>query len=163
MIQKKICLLGSFSVGKTSLIRRYVSSLYTDKYLTTAGVKIDKKIIKINGQEVCLIIWDIAGEDDFSSLRTTYLRGMAGYIIVIDGTRLPSYHVGLSVLSRVQDLLGELPVVFAINKTDLVDEWQLEKHHLEYLTQLGYPVIRTSAKLDSGVEELFTGLACQLV
>lgn len=163
MIQKKICLLGSFSVGKTSLIRRYVSSLFTDKYLTTIGVKIDKKNLTINDQAMCLMIWDMAGEDDFSSLRSTYLRGMAGYIIVMDGTRLTSYHVGLSVYSRVQDLVGKLPVVFAVNKSDLSADWQVEAHHLDYLTQLGHTVIRTSAKTDSSVEALFTHLAHELL
>lgn len=64
MIQKKICLLGSFSVGKTSLISRYVNSLFSDRYLTTVGVKIDKKQLTLNGKELSLVIWDIAGEDD---------------------------------------------------------------------------------------------------
>ena len=75
VIQKKICLLGSFSVGKTSLISRYVNSLFSEKYLTTVGVKIDKKLLTVAGQELMLMIWDIAGEDDFSTIRESYLKG----------------------------------------------------------------------------------------
>lgn len=163
MIQKKICLLGAFSVGKSSLIRRYVNSIFSDKYLTTVGVKIDKKPLTIAEQELSLIIWDIAGEDDFSSIRTTYLRGMAGYIIVIDGTRLNSWNVAMSVHNMVNHTLGKLPVVFALNKGDLKHQWQLEPHHLRQLEQLGYPVLETSAKLDNGVDELFQQLAMQLL
>jgi len=65
VIQKKICMLGSFSVGKTSLVSRFVSTVFSDKYLTTVGVKIDKKALTVGGEDVTLMLWDIYGEDDF--------------------------------------------------------------------------------------------------
>jgi hypothetical protein len=163
VIQKKICLLGSFSVGKTSLISRYVNSLFSEKYLTTVGVKIDKKLLTVAGQELMLMIWDIAGEDDFSTIRESYLKGLAGYVIVMDGTRLNSYYGGIKIYERVRALNGEIPVVFAINKADLKAEWQLETAHLKQLDQYGYPVLETSAKLDSGVDTMFISLATQLM
>ncbi len=163
MIQKKICLLGAFSVGKSSLIRRYVSSLFSDKYLTTVGVKIDKKTLQLAEQTLSLIIWDIAGEDDFSSIRPAYLRGMAGYIVVVDGTRLNSWETALTVDDMVKNTVGELPMVFALNKADAKPQWQLETQHIRRLEQSGYPVVETSAKLDSGVERLFAQLAYQLL
>jgi hypothetical protein len=163
VIQKKICLLGSFSVGKTSLISRYVNSLFSEKYLTTVGVKIDKKTLSIAGQDLMLMIWDIAGEDDFSSIRDSYLKGLAGYVIVMDGTRINSYHTGIKIYERVRSISGEIPVVFAINKADLKAEWQLETAHLKQLDQYGYPVLETSAKLDSGVDTMFISLATQLM
>lgn len=163
MIQKKICLLGAFSVGKTSLINRYVKSMFDDKYLTTVGVKINKKVLTVNTNELSLIIWDIAGEDDFYSIRSSYLQGMAGYIIVIDGMRLNSYHVALSVHERVQSLSGKLPMIFALNKNDLRSQWHLDNQHIQYLHQFGYPVMETSAKDNAGVEEMFMSLAAQLV
>jgi small GTP-binding protein len=86
MTQKKICMLGSFSVGKTSLVARYVSSVFSDKYLTTVGVKIDKKTVAVDGADVTLLLWDIYGEDDFQKLRMSYLRGASGYLLVVDGT-----------------------------------------------------------------------------
>ncbi|HET7777303.1 MAG TPA: EutP/PduV family microcompartment system protein, partial [Rudaea sp.] len=64
MLQKKICLLGAFGVGKTSLTQRFVSSIFSDKYLTTVGVKIDKKAVDVGATPVSLVIWDIAGEDE---------------------------------------------------------------------------------------------------
>lgn len=161
MIQKKICLLGSFSVGKTSLIRRYVDSLFNDRYLTTVGVKIDKKQLQFNGQDTTLMIWDIAGEDAFTSIRTAYLRGMAGYIIVIDGTRPQSLEVALSIHRMVQETMGELPVVFTINKTDLKHQWQIDPAKLDALRQQGHTITETSAKHDQGVNDLFLHLLRQ--
>ncbi|MEZ5449161.1 MAG: Rab family GTPase [Thiolinea sp.] len=163
MIQKKICLLGSFSVGKTSLIQRYVNSIFSDKYLTTVGVKIDRKEVQLDDTRLNLMIWDIAGEDEFSSIRPAHLRGLSGYIIVIDGTRQNSFDVALSIHHRVQETIGQLPMVFALNKSDLKEQWALEAERVRELGRLGYPVLETSAKLDQGVEEVFLGLARQLV
>ena len=73
MLQKKICMLGFFGVGKTSLVRRYVCSVYSDTYLTTVGVKIDKKTVTVREQTLDLLLWDIAGEDVSSALRTSYV------------------------------------------------------------------------------------------
>lgn len=163
MLQKKICLLGAFSVGKTSLIRRYVDSLFNDKYLTTVGVKIDKKQVQINGTELSLMIWDVAGKDDFTSIRPAYLRGMAGCIIVVDGTRSHSCETALEIHNMVQDQVGPVPVIFALNKADLKTNWQVDPQQIHALYQTEHTVIETSAKLDQGVETVFTSLAQQLV
>ena len=69
MQQKKICMLGAFAVGKTSLVRRYVDSIFSDTYLTTVGVKIDKRVVPVGNDSVNLILWDIAGEDEVSAVR----------------------------------------------------------------------------------------------
>ena len=87
MIQKKICMIGASGVGKTSLIAKFVHSMFSDKYLTTVGVKIDKKTVSVDGAEVMLMIWDLAGDDDFQRLQISYLRGTSGYLLVADGTR----------------------------------------------------------------------------
>jgi len=75
MIKKKICMLGVFAVGKTSLVQRFVKSMFSEKYLTTVGVKIDKKTIEVKGKIVELMLWDLQGEDEFQKLNATYLRG----------------------------------------------------------------------------------------
>ena len=87
MIQKKVCLLGGTGVGKTSLVAQFVHSIFSDKYLTTVGVKIDKKSVDVDGTDVELVIWDVYGHDDFQKLRVSYLRGTSGYLLVADGTR----------------------------------------------------------------------------
>jgi len=91
MIQKKICMLGSFAVGKTSLVSRYVTSIFSDKYLSTVGVKVDKKVITVAEEEVTLVLWDLYGEDGFQTVQKSYLRGAAGYLLVVDGTRFETF------------------------------------------------------------------------
>ena len=158
MIQKKICLLGAFSVGKTSLIQQFVSSLFDDKYLTTVGVKVDKKIIPRGTEEVMLIIWDLAGEDDYSNLNTKYLRGAAGYILVVDGTRPKSLDVALSIHQQAIETLGSVPYIIAINKADLEHEWVLTEAEFANLND-NHPTIKTSAKSGNNVEALFSQIA----
>mgnify|MGYP000934265078 CR=1 FL=1 len=136
MIQKKICMLGAFSVGKTSLVRRYVSSVFSDAYLTTVGVKIDKRVIDLDGREVTLILWDIAGEDDVSTVRMSYLRGSAGFVLVADGTRARTLDVAKSLQSRVQAELGEVPFTMLVNKSDLADQWTIADAELDALRAL---------------------------
>jgi small GTP-binding protein len=82
MIQKKVCMVGTSGVGKASPVAKF-----SDKYLTTVGVKIDKKTVTVDGNEVMLMIWDLAGDDDYQRLQTSYLRGTSGYLLVADGTR----------------------------------------------------------------------------
>ena len=124
-LQKKICMLGGFSVGKTSLVRRYVASIFSETYLTTVGVKIDKKTVERSGRTVNLILWDLAGEDDIASLRMSYLRGAAGYVLVADGTRPATLDVALSLRERVETEYGSLPFVLLLNKHDLIEQWAI--------------------------------------
>ena len=163
MMQKKICMLGSFSVGKTSLIRRYVQSIFNEKYLTTVGVKIDKKQISIDETDLTLMLWDLAGEDEFATIRPTQLRGMAGYVLVIDGTRRQSFEMAMTIHQKAREQMGDLPMVFALNKADLKAQWVLDAAEIKGLVETGYPVLETSAKLETNVEALFLSLGRQLV
>ncbi len=163
MIQKKVCMLGGFGVGKTSLVRRYVQSIYSDTYLTTVGVKIEKKTVNVGAAEVALILWDIAGEDDVSTIRTSYLRGTAGYFLVVDVTRGETLEVAKSIQVRVTAEIGSVPFLFLLNKTDLKEDWDIPEQSVEDLRDAGYTVLRTSAKTGEGVEEAFQELAKRMV
>ncbi len=162
MLQKKICLLGAFSVGKTSLIQRYVSSLFDDKYLTTVGVKIDKKVVELADSEMMLMIWDLAGEDDYNSLKLSHLRGASGYILVVDGTRPKSFEVAIEIQKRAQEALGDAAFIIALNKADIQDQWMLNERDIDGLNALG-TVVFTSAKNGDNVESLFTQLALSML
>lgn len=159
MVQKKVCMLGAFAVGKTSLVARSVHSAFSEKYLTTLGVKIDKKSLHMGEKTVELILWDIAGEDDFHQVRMSYLRGASGYVLVADGTRRLSLETALQLHQRLVDALGDIPCVLLLNKVDLRDTWELNPQDKEKLTAQGFQVIETSAKTNVGVEEAFTTLA----
>jgi small GTP-binding protein len=159
MIQKKICMLGAFAVGKTSLVQRYVSSLFSDRYLSTVGVKIDKKTLELDGTQVNLVLWDLAGEDEFQSVQLSYLRGAAGYLLVVDGTRKSTLDTGFAIRDRVVEEVGDLPFVAVLNKSDLVAEWELDEGTVADLSSRGWRTVRTSAKNGTGVEEAFRSLA----
>ena len=161
-LQKKMCMLGGFSVGKTSLVRRFVHSVFSDTYLTTVGVKIDKKTVDLPNRTVHLILWDLAGEDDLSSLRTTYLRGAAGYLLVADGTRRATLDVALSLNQRVEAEFGALPFALLLNKSDLKDQWAISDADLANLDQKGWRVRSTSALTGDGVEDSFRDLAIRV-
>jgi len=161
LLQKKICMLGAFSVGKTTLVKRFVDSVFAENYLTTVGVKIDKKVVNLPDQTVNLILWDMAGEDDVATVRMSYLRGMAGYIVVADGTRPSTLDVASSLHERVVADHGLLPFTLLINKHDLLDRWAIADHELESLRQRGWSVRTTSARSGEGVEDAFTEIAAR--
>ena len=158
-LQKKICMLGAFSVGKTSLVKRFIQSVFSEAYLTTVGVKIDKKTVELPHRTVTLILWDLAGEDDISSLRMSYLRGAAGYVLVADGTRAATLEVALSLRRRVEADFGPLPFVLLLNKNDLREGWAIGDDEIERLRQSGWWVRSTSARTGEGVDEAFGKLA----
>lgn len=159
MLQKKICLLGAFGVGKTSLVRRYVDTIFSDAYLTTVGVKIDKKVMTLGTEPLALILWDIAGEDDMAAVRLSYLRGAAGYLLVVDGTRPETLETAASIRSRVDAEVGRIPFLALLNKADLVEDWALPPERIETLQAAGWTFRRTSAKTGDGVEASFQDLA----
>jgi small GTP-binding protein len=163
MNKKKICLVGSFAVGKTSLAQRYVRSIFSEKYHTTVGVKIDHKKVVVNGQTVGLIIWDLHGEDDFQSVRMSYLRGASGCIYVADGTRSMTLDTALSLRKRVHEAIGPVPSVLAVNKCDLISQWDLSSVKIEQWISKDGLVLHTSAKTGKSVETAFEQLAERMI
>jgi small GTP-binding protein len=161
-LQKKVCILGAFGVGKTSLVKRFVESIFSETYLTTVGVKIDKKIVHLPDRIVNLILWDIAGEDDISSIRLSYLRGAAGYVLVADGTRPSTLDVALSIRERVEADCGALPVVMLLNKSDLKEKWAVSEAEIDDIRRHGWWVRSSSARTGEAVEEAFTELAVRI-
>ncbi|MFB3829291.1 MAG: Rab family GTPase [Bryobacteraceae bacterium] len=161
MIQKKICMLGAYGVGKTSLVRRFVESIFDERYHTTVGVKIDKKLLDVDGTSVMLMIWDLAGEDEVEQVRMSHLRGAAGYILVVDGCRLSTLSLALALKERVVSVCGHLPFVLALNKADLRDEWQVTPE--DPLAGDPTDVFVTSAKTGASVQQMFETLAAKML
>jgi small GTP-binding protein len=159
MLKHKICMLGAFSVGKTSLVGRFVNSIFSEKYHTTIGVKIDNKTVTVGGEDLVLLVWDIYGEDDVQEIRLNYIRGSSGYLLVADGTRGDTLDVARRIRERIEEGIGRVPFVLLINKSDLKDEWEIDEDHIESLKREGWVVMITSAKSGVGVEEGFTRLA----
>ncbi|MCG8632545.1 MAG: GTP-binding protein [Desulfobacterales bacterium] len=158
MIIKKVCMLGGYGVGKTSLVSNFVHSIFSEKYQITLGVKIDKKTVEFNGRDVKLMLWDIAGEEEKFSIPPTYLKGSEGYLLVIDGTRKGSYEQALDIHTRVEETLGQIPFIAVVNKSDLAEDWELGRDIMDEMADRGWQVIKSSAKSGTGVEESFTAL-----
>lgn len=171
-IAKKICLVGDFAVGKTSLIRRFVDRQFSDQYLTTVGVKLSRKNIQLSSEgeqnqtNIELLIWDIEGQTQFKKIVPSYLQGSKGGIIVADVTREETIehikeHIKLFLSVNPQGL-----VIVALNKVDLVSEEKLKKLSLMNLFTLHPQIVSTyitSAKTGQYVDEMFTLLAHKIL
>ncbi len=157
MISKKICMIGRFAVGKTSLVDRYVKNHFSEKYQTTVGVAIATKIID---DRTKFIIWDIAGFEQENHYKP-YLRGAHGIIYVVDATE-PESLVTLEQIIQDSPELKELPAVCFINKSDLKDDinWQDDFDHT--IANLTTHSFWTSAKTGENVEAGFLALSQQL-
>jgi small GTP-binding protein len=162
MLQKKICMLGAFGVGKTSLVSRFVNSIFSDKYLTTVGVKVDKKTMTMDYGELTLMLWDIYGQDEFQTVRDSYLRGASGYLLVADGTRHATLDTATALQQKAESVLGRVPFLLLLNKSDLDSEWQVNEQRLWKLAEQGWPVVKTSAKTGAGVDDAFAKLAREM-
>ena len=162
IIQKKICLLGDFAVGKTSLVRKFVEGRFDDRYLSTIGVKISRKTLARPYGDLNLLVWDLAGGDEFSA-QSSYLRGAAGALIVCDLTRRETLAAFERYARQVRALIATTPLVFVGNKVDLVAERAISDADLQdACTPPGGPYFLSSAKTGEQVEAAFLRLAEQL-
>lgn len=160
MIQKKICMLGATGVGKTSLVQRFVKSIYSEKYHTTIGVKIDKKTFTVYGEDVTLLLWDLQGEDMEHKIRPSFLRGASGFFVVVDLTRHETLVTAFSIQQMVEREVGNLPFYVLFNKDDLFTEFEVTDEEIDEMQQqYGWRFLRTSAKTGERVEQAFYELA----
>ena len=156
-------MLGAFAVGKTSLVRRYVESIFSDAYHTTVGVKISRKVVQVNESQVNLVLWDLYGEDEFQKMRWQYLQGASGYVLVADGTRPATLDKALALEQKARAEAGVLPFVFVVNKCDLANEWQFDATLEAQLVAKNWTILRSSAKTGDGVNEAFTSLTGKML
>ncbi len=160
MLRKKVCLLGSPGVGKTSLVRRFVESMFSDDYLSTIGVKVDRKTVSVGGHDLTLLVWDIHGEHGSLKVLPQYLSGSAAFLAVVDASRPEAtVAVAQTILERSRASLGEIPYVVALNKLDLVDDWSVVDGAVDELVGRAAQVVRTSAKTGAHVDDAFEQLA----
>jgi small GTP-binding protein len=155
---RKVCMLGDFAVGKTSLVARFVTQAFSERYLTTVGVKVDTKQLVLPSGEVKLVLWDIAGKNALDGVRLSYLRGAHGLMLVCDGLRESTFKSALYLLNQARQEIGPVPAVLMANKFDRIDDWELTPSALTEARRL-LPVFESSALSGEGVEAGFAQLA----
>lgn len=162
IVQKKICLLGDFGVGKTSLIRRFVEDRFDDKYLTTIGVKISHKIVERSYGSMSMLIWDLAGSTGFDTFtHPSYIQGTAGAVILCDVTRRDTLTIMAEYARQARIINPKIHLVFVCNKTDLLDGRVISAEDLHDVSSTygDGTYFLSSAKTGDQVEEVFFSLA----
>lgn len=158
LIQRKVCLLGEYAVGKTSLVRQFVEGRFDDRYLSTIGVKISRKSMTLVNRPYNLLIWDLADGETYR-VASNYLRGAAGAVVVCDITRESTLQTLMTYVGYLRVHLRSISIVVAVNKIDLIEQRAVSETDLQLLeASVGAPFIMTSAKAGTGVEEAFTHL-----
>ncbi len=175
IISQKICLIGDFGVGKTSLIRQFVDRQFSDTYLSTVGVKISRKVVSIldpldnlseEPKQIQLIVWDIEGSTRFQAIAPSYLQGSKGALIVADVTRDSSIQNLETHVKLFQSINPKSSLLIALNKVDLLENNArdtLIKSISAQFAELKISIHLTSAKTGEGVDDIFQTLASQML
>jgi small GTP-binding protein len=160
--EKKVLLIGDGSVGKTSLVRRYVIDKFDDKYIMTIGTKTSRKPVAFTFEpeqlhlELQLDIWDILGQSGMERAHKVYFKGAEAFILVFDGVRRPTFDGLVGWAKEIVDLCGSIPGVLACNKVDLKDQFQVNDDEVASLAKsLNLNLFYTSAKTGENVEAAF--------
>ena len=167
MVEKKfkVCVMGEPGVGKTSLIKRFVYNIFSDKYLETIGTNIYKKNLKSGDADVTFMVWDIMGNDSFRQLlSTSYFFGAHALIAVGDLTRKDTFELLDEWVKAAKSVMEEenVPVIMLANKSDL--EWKVDKEYLKKIaSKIGsVKYMITSAKTGEHVNDAFQTIADML-
>ena len=166
----KVCIFGDGGVGKTTLIHRYVTGVFSGDTTMTIGVDFHVKKMIIEGQEVALQIWDFAGEDRFRFLLPAYVRGASGGIFMYDITRFASLK-NIKDWSEVIDECTDknkkpLPVILVGSKYDLAYKRAVPVEHAVGIYESGelfIAYIECSSKTGDNVELIFSTLAKEMM
>lgn len=159
-LSAKVCLLGDYAVGKTSLVRRFVYNMFDDRYLSTIGVKVSRKVVALaRGDEVVeltLMLWDLAGSEEFDSVRASYLRGAVAGLIVCDLTQ-PSTLASVPLYAnQIRAVNPRAALALAANKLDLAELRAVSEDEVCAMARvLDAPCLFTSAKSGDGVDDAF--------
>lgn len=163
---KKVCLLGDRAVGKTSLIRRYVYDVFDDRYISTIGTKVTKKVMEFPRRKIrlTLLIWDLAGETSFGSIHKTYYKGAEGAIVVCDVTSMETFEHLPYWVESIMEVQGDIPLLFFGNKIDLEGQRVVQEKHLKKMAKkFKKDYLFTSAKTGENVNKGFVFLGKKII
>ena len=156
----KVLLLGNSDVGKSSLLLRYVDSVWNDAFVPTIGVDFKVKTLTINEKKVKMQIWDTAGQERFRTVVATYFRGAHGILLLYDVTNKDSFKNLESWLIEIEKNAKEKVLKILIgNKCDLTDDREISTEEGKaFALRNGMEFMETSAKMNTNVTEAFETL-----
>ena len=160
VLKLKVCLVGEFAVGKTSLVNRFVHNTFQGRYMATIGAKIQKVDMQVDQSRVIMTVWDIMGEKGFRELlREAYFEGANGLVAVCDLTRPGSLLDLEEWIAAVYRIAGRIPMVVVANKSDLTEHAVVSEEDVAaFSARHECEFYITSAKTGEGVGEAFLGI-----
>ncbi len=159
----KLVVIGNSGVGKTSLCRRFALGLFEESYKSTIGADFYTRRVKVDGGELVLIIWDLAGQERFGFIRSSFYAGSKGVVVVFSLVDRKSFEDVPGWVREARDNVGEVPILLVGSKKDLgaeVDRSSAEDM-VRKLGLIGY--VETSAKTGEGVEDAFMTLTKKVI
>lgn len=158
----KVVVVGNGAVGKSSMIQRYCKGIFTQEYKKTIGVDFLERQIEINGEDVRLMLWDTAGQEEFDAITKAYYRGAQACVLVFSTVDRDSYKAVESWKRKVENECSHIIMVLIQNKIDLIDQAVIAKEESEELAKrLRVRFYRASVKDDLNISEVFRYLAEQ--
>ena len=159
----KILLLGNGTVGKTSLINRYLKNVYNPVYLTTIGIDQSIKFLSVNNKHIKLSIWDTAGQEQFRTIAKSFYNKTDAVILCFDLTEKESLD---SISYWIEQLcnkieLNKIGLVLVGTKLDLADLEKVEgisEEVKKYVDKYNIKYYKTSSLSGINVKEVFNYL-----
>ena len=162
-----IIMIGDASVGKSTLMKRFITGNYSDSLAPTLGVEIYKKDITINNKNYLYRIWDTCGQERFRSLSKSYFQNTDGIMLLFDLNNIDSFNNLYIWFTSINECgCDDIPLVIVGTKNDL--ECKISDELINNFENNGYKnnklkVFKCSAKNNSGVEEPFMELADKII
>jgi len=159
-ISVKVVIVGNGAVGKSSMIQRYCRGIFTKNYKKTIGVDFLEKQLRVHGEDVRLMLWDTAGQEEFDSITKAYYRGAQACVVTFSTTDRDSFFAVRKWKKKVEDECGNIPMVLVQNKIDLIQQSAVDQLEAERLaSESNMLLYRTSVKEDLNVGTVFQHLA----
>ena len=163
----KFLLLGESTVGKTSIIIRYIENTFNDSNTSTCGVDVKHKYVSCDNNKIRLDIWDTAGQERFRGLAKNYFRGAHGFILVYDITNKESF---IKLKGWIKDAKEKInkedsyKIMVVGNKKDCENERAVEYNTLKQFGEYNKVIFsEVSAKTGEGIDKLFNDFVHELL
>lgn len=160
----KVIVIGNGTVGKSCMIQRYCKGYFTKEYKKTIGVDFLERMINVQNEDVRLMLWDTAGQEEFDSLTQQYYRGAQACVLAFSTVDYNSFTAIPKWKEKVEKECGSIPMVLVQNKVDLIDASTVRQEEAEEMAKkLRLRLYRTSVKEDVNVNEVFNFIAGRYV